>query len=435
MNFSFFYQTLRLAITNLGLHKLRSALTSLGIIIGVGAVITMLALGEGAKRKTIREVEQLGATNIILRSIAPPESNNATSSNTRMLIYGLKRVDLEQIQSLAKDGILPRIEEIVPLRDAEGQEVIRGAVKASGAAPIATTANFLKVANLRMAQGRFLTDADSAEVKKVCVLGAVSAQQLFGPQSPIGQDIKIGSHVFTVVGVTEPDGLAGGKGSALVGRDLNLDIYFPLTTNASVFGDMISKRTSGSRELKQIELSEIYIRMYNASDVEPTAAALIRMMQVNHAEKRDVQTIVPRELLNQANQAAFLWSVVMGCIAGLSLLIGGIGIMNISLATVTERTREIGVRRALGARRIHIVAQFLVETTTLSVAGGLLGIVMGIGLAVGIQLLVGDNFPTAVTWWPVVLSFTISAAVGIGFGVYPAYVAAHKDPIEALRHD
>jgi putative ABC transport system permease protein len=440
MNLSFFLETLRLAVTNLHLHKLRSALTSLGIIIGVGAVITMLAIGEGAKQKTLRDVNQLGATNIILRSVPPTESNQVSNQRNQLLVYGLKRSDLDLIRTQAAKGIIPGVEMIVPLRDA-GKDVTRDENKCPTAAAVATTPEFLAVANLTIASGRFLTNDDMDNDRTVCVLGASVAQQLFNGRTPLNQPVSISgpgdrtAKIFQVVGVLDPVGLAGGKGSALTGRDLNFDVYFPLTTNAALFSDNIVKLTAGGRERKTLELSEIYLRARSASLVEPTAAALQRLMDLVHSQQSDVKLFVPRELLNQANQANLMFNLVMGGIAVLSLLIGGIGIMNISLATVTERTREIGIRRALGGKRKHIVSQFLIETTTLSLAGGLLGIGAGVGLALVIQFSAGDAFPTAVTLWSVVLSFSISVLVGIIFGVYPAYVAAHKDPIEALRHD
>ena len=434
MNLFFFLETLRLAVANLRLHALRSALTSLGIIIGVGAVITMLAIGEGAKQKTLRDVNQLGATNIILRSVPPAESTQVTNQRNMQLIYGLKRSDLDIVQQQAVRGIVPRIDLIVPLRDS-GKDVTRDEFKCPNAAAVATTPDFLKIANLSMDRGRFLLEDDMKNDRTVCVLGASAAQQLFSSRSPIGQPITIGGKIFQVVGTTRAVGLAGGKGSALTGRDLNFDVYFPLSTNAALFSDRIAKQTAGVREIKTIELTEIYLRADAASAVEPAAAALQRLMDVLHEEKSDVKLFVPRELLNQAMQANMMFNLVMGGIAVLSLLIGGIGIMNISLATVTERTREIGIRRALGGKRKHIVSQFLIETTTLSLTGGILGIGAGVGLAVAIQLLAADSFPTAVSLWSVMLSFSISVMVGIIFGVYPAYVAANKDPIEALRHD
>ena len=225
------------------------------------------------------------------------------------------------------------------------------------------------------------------------------------------------------------------RGSSLTGRDLNRDLYFPLTTSALFFSDTIVRRTGSTYERKQIELSEVYIRVDVAEHVEAVAAALGRMLELRHTDTQDFSVIVPRELLNQADATQRTFNLIMGGIASLSLLVGGIGIMNISLASVTERTREIGVRRALGARRQHIILQFLIETTTLSVAGGLIGVLGGIVVSLSVEWLSKGSFPTSITLWSVVLSFCISAGVGIIFGLYPAIVAAHKDPIQALRHD
>ena len=442
MNFSFFYETLRLGLVNLHLHKLRSFLTTLGIVIGVLAVITMLAIGEGGKRETLKAVEQLGATNIILKSVTPPQSNRGASRGGSLLIYGLKNADLDAIQELSSEGKLPDIRMLVPVRDA-GQEVVRGDLKAN-AATIGTTPAFLEVANLSLGEGRFITDDDMANSRGVCVLGAGVAQQLFGREEPIGQTLRIQSanvraREFEIVGVLKPVGIGGAKASAMTARDLNYDVYFPLTANDAFFSDTIVRFASGTRERKRIELTEIYVRVANTAAVQPTAAALQRMMDIRHASQPDVAVAVPLELIRQAEEGQWLWNIVLGGVAFLSLLIGGIGIMNISLATVTERTREIGIRRALGGKRRHIIMQFLIETMTLSIVGGLVGVGAGVIVPIGITWAVkyfaDKGFPTYVTPASVLLSFTISAGVGVLAGLYPAVVAANKDPIESLRHD
>jgi putative ABC transport system permease protein len=438
MNLSFFLETFRLGLNNLRLHKLRSFLTTLGIIFGVLSVITMVAIGEGGKRKTLAAVEQLGSTNVILRSIPPEASSSASRRSDNVLIYGITREDLRAIREEAAKEDIKHIVRIVPLRDA-GLEVVRGEIKARANA-VATTPDFMPVANLTLKSGRFLNQDDMDNRRPVCVLGAGAAVQLFGTQNPLGQTVRLQrpfslAKLFEVVGVMDAVGLAGGAGSALTGRDLNLDVYFPLTANDAMFGDTIVKLSSGSRERQTLQLSDIYIRVDAPDSVEPTAAALERLVDVRHSGQRDVQVRVPRELLRQADEQQRLFNFIMVGIAFLSLLVGGIGIMNISLATVTERTREIGVRRALGGKRQHIITQFLIETTCLSVAGGLAGVAGGIGLAILVDWLSAGSYPTHVTAWSVILSFAISAGVGIVFGLYPAIVAAHKDPIEALRHD
>jgi putative ABC transport system permease protein len=438
MNLSFFLETFRLGLSNLHAHKLRSLLTTFGIIFGVLSVITMVAIGEGGKRKTLAEVEQLGSTNIILRSVRPEAGNGSNSRRSEnVLIYGLTRGDLLALREASEDQ-LQSIVKIVPLRDA-GLEVVNGQYKASANA-VATTPEFMGVANLSVGSGRFLNDDDMRNIRPVVVLGADVAKQLFGTQNPLGQTIRLMrassmAKVFEVVGVMNAVGLAGGKGSALTGRDLNMDVYFPLTANDAMFGDTIMRLSAGSRDRQILQLSEIYIRVNAPANVEPTAAAIDRLMAVRHTQQKDVQVRVPLELLRQAGEQQKLFNFIMVGIACLSLLVGGIGIMNISLATVTERTREIGVRRALGGKRQHIITQFLIETTCLSVAGGIVGVVGGIGLAVLVGWASGGSYPTHVTMWSVALSFGISASVGILFGLYPAIVAAHKDPIEALRHD
>lgn len=433
MNLAFYTQTFRLGLANLRLHKLRSFLTTLGIIFGVLSVITMVAIGEGGKQQTLKAVAQLGATNVILRTVAPPENTRLQNRQSRTSSYGLKRLDLEAVQEASRNGNITFMERIVPVRDSE-QMVVKGEIRAN-CNPVATTPEFFEVAHLQLAQGRLLTPADMEQQRAVCVLSAAVAQQLFGAQSPLEDVIRIGGRLFEVVGVLQPVGLAGGKGSSLTGRDLNRDLYFPLTTSALFFSDTIVRRTGSTFERKQIELSEVYIRVDVAEHVEAVAAALGRMLELRHTDTQDFSVIVPRELLNQADATQRTFNLIMGGIASLSLLVGGIGIMNISLASVTERTREIGVRRALGARRQHIILQFLIETTTLSVAGGLIGVLGGIVVSLSVEWLSKGSFPTSITLWSVVLSFCISAGVGIIFGLYPAIVAAHKDPIQALRHD
>jgi putative ABC transport system permease protein len=245
--------------------------------------------------------------------------------------------------------------------------------------------------------------------------------------------------------------LAGGAGSALVGRDLNKDVHIPITTAEIEFGDLILRRQAGSFSGEEVELSEVYITSPTTDAVLPLAERIRRAVAVSHPGFEDVQVIVPWELLENVKKTQLVWNIVLISIAAISLLIGGIGIMNIMLASVTERTREIGIRRALGATRRHIVAQFLVETGSLSAVGGLLGIGLGVSVSIGLQPMIGllQALPlvremltagpipleTQVTMWSIAASFLVAAAVGLGFGIYPAVVASRQDPIVALRHD
>jgi putative ABC transport system permease protein len=282
------------------------------------------------------------------------------------------------------------------------------------------------------------------------VIGSSFAQKFFALEDPLGQVFRIKEQAVRVIGVLRPVGLAGGAGSALVGRDLNMDVHIPMSTAEAQFGDEIQRRVAGSFQNEEIQLSEVYVTSDSTEHVLRDAALVKQVMKVGHPDFNDVEIIVPWELLENAKKTALVWNIVLISIAAISLLVGGIGIMNIMLASVTERTREIGIRRAMGATRRHIVAQFLVETGTLSAVGGLLGIGLGIGLSVGIGRVLPwllalpmmrgfvqtkINLETQITLWSIIVSFLVAAMVGLIFGIYPAVVASRQDPIVALRHD
>jgi putative ABC transport system permease protein len=440
---TFLLETMKLGLTNLRLHLLRSILTALGIILGVGAVIVMVSVGEGSKREVLAQIERLGARNIIVRSQKPPETGGQGGQSSFMISYGLSRTDLGAIRHTFTDAAA-----IVPVK-AVGGQVIRGEhVKTSQA--FGTTPELAQVANLRVAKGRYLTEEDLDRQSLVAVIGAEIAKELFPLDDPIGDTIRIDDKTLTVVGVLMPVGLSGGAGAALVGRDLNLDVHIPLTTADAVFGDIVIRREAGSTSAEEVQISEIYVTAPTTERVLVDAARLRRTVEVFHPGLRDVGMIVPYELLEEVRRQQLTWNLVLGSIASISLLVGGIGIMNIMLATVTERTREIGVRRALGATRKHIIAQFLVETGVLSAIGGLIGVGLGIVVSVGIEVavprlpglpLIGGRFPpdvalpTHVTLWSILLAFIVAALTGLVFGIYPARKASLQDPIVALRHD
>jgi putative ABC transport system permease protein len=440
----FFLEIFRLGLRNLRLHKLRSTLTSLGIILGVAAVIVVVAVGEGNKISALREVSALGATNIIVRSSKPPEAANSGQARTFFVAYGLLRQDLRRLETA-----LPDASAVVPLK-AVGSDVSYENQRITSQV-YGSTPELLDIARLRLEpRGRYISDEDLASRAPVCVIGSEVANQFFRLTDPLGATIKVDNTVFRVIGVLEPVGLAGGRGSALVGRDLNKDIHIPITTAESQFGDMVMRRQSGSFSGEQIELSELYVVARNTDAVVPLAERVRRVIDAGHPGLSDVQIVVPWELLENAKRQMMVWNVMLVVVAAISLLVGGIGIMNIMLASVTERTREIGIRRALGATRKHIVLQFLVETGALSTLGGILGIGLGVGISLGLQPLVQwlVRLPflegafegrlalePSVTAWSIVVSFVVAAGVGLVFGIYPAVVASRKDPIVALRHD
>ncbi|MBB6430254.1 ABC transporter permease [Algisphaera agarilytica] len=429
---NFLFATLRLGLANLWVHKLRSLLTALGIIIGVGAVVAIAAYGEGTKRAAIQDIMRLGANNIIIRSVKPPGSNVAGQNEaTRLSEYGLTRKDVRRL----KQTVQP-IERMVELKRV-GDRIRRGTRSVPGAV-FGTTPGLQEAASLTVERGRYLTDSDNDGSRNFAVIGAEVAELLFPLDDPVGGSFLIDTQRFVVVGVLRRVGLAGGAGTALVGRDLNYDIHIPLRTANTRFGDVRQSLGQGSRERTKIEISEVIVQLASQDQVRGVAAKIERLIDTEHSETNDVSLIVPLELIEQAERVQFRSNVLMIVIGGLSLFVGGVGIMNIMLASVTERTREIGIRRALGATRRHIVAQFLVETTTLSCVGGLIGVGCGLAVSLGLQWY-AQNFggvePPVVMLLPVAIAFSFAVLVGIAFGLYPAVRASQQDPIVALRHD
>lgn len=441
---TFLIETIRLGLANLRLQMLRSILTALGIIFGVSAVITMVAIGEGSTAEALAQIERLGARNIIIRSQQPPESPNQQGQQTsRMLKYGLTREDLRIVEENFPDASA-----VVPLKEV-GSQVLRGAIAKTSQA-FGTTPDFVRVARLTVARGRYLNDTDMRDQSLVAVIGPTVAEAMFPLEDPLGKTFRIDDSILQVVGVLAPVGLSGGAGAALVGRDLNLDIHLPITTARAVMGDTVVRRTSGSFSMTEVEVHEIYLEAPDRERVVPDAQRARRLLESRHPRMEDVTMIVPYELLESARQRAMTGQWISGAIAGISLLVGGIGIMNIMLANVTERTREIGIRRALGATRKHIIAQFLVETSVLSAIGGLIGVALGISLSLSIGWAVPElhrlpyigssvpadaSLPTVLSLWSILVAFLVAAATGLIFGIYPARKAARQDPIVALRHD
>jgi putative ABC transport system permease protein len=441
----FLLETIRLGLANLRLQMLRSILTALGIIFGVAAVITMVAIGEGKTAQALAQIERLGATNIIIRSQKPPESTTQQGGQSRSFVqkYGLTYADLAVIEESFSHA-----DAIVPLKEV-GSQILR-LDKRQVSQAFGATPELADVAGIRIAHGRYLTPGDLDQQTLVCVIGSEVAKEFFPLENPIGNSLRIDAKSFEVVGVMAPVGLSAGAGAALVGRDLNLDVHVPITTARAAFGDTVVRRTSGSFQAATVEIQEIFVRSADRTTVITDAARLRRAMEVRHPRLTDLSLIVPYELLENARKEALTGQWISGAIAAISLLVGGIGIMNIMLANVTERTREIGIRRALGATRKHIIAQFLVETSVLSSIGGLVGVALGVGLALSLDRVVpllpglpfiGDaipkdvELPTLISGWSIIVAFMVASATGLVFGIYPAKKAAAQDPIVALRHD
>ena len=442
MNFS--VETILLGLKSLRLHALRSVLTSLGIVLGVASVIVMVSIGEGNKQSALRAIQSLGATNVIVRSQRPPESQQVGSQRRSFVAkFGMVGADLRRLEQFV-DAIA-----IIPLKSV-GSEVSVGASRLTSQT-FGTIPALQDVANLKIQSGgRYLVEEDLSRRAPVAIVGSEIAKVFFPLSDPLNKKLKIDDRVFTIVGVLEPIGLAGGAGSALVGRNLNKDVHIPLTTAKLEFGDVVVRRQSGSFSGEEVEISEIYLTAHTTDDVIPMAEHVRSVMNVGHPLLRDVEIIVPWELLENVRRTTATTNILLTAIAAISLLVGGIGIMNIMLASVVERTREIGIRRAVGASRSDIATQFLIETGSLSAVGGLLGIGLGIGISVGLETWlpwilslpflreiadVSVGLETQITVWSIVVSFLVAAGTGLIFGIYPAIIASKQDPIVALRHD
>ncbi len=422
-------RTVQLGVKSLLLHKMRSALTMLGIIFGVCSVIAMLAIGEGASFEAQQAIKKLGSNNIIIRSVKLPDDAKSSGTGRSFAVeYGLTYRDAASIQDT-----VPGARRVLPMRIARdnirfNQSDIPGQV-------IGTHPVYADITGLEIIRGRFLSETDETYMNNVCVITVELAEQLFPYQDPLEEEVRVGSDYYKVVGLARERGSEQHRpssGGPKDGQALNNNMYIPLSTSKSRFGEILIRRSAGSFEAEKVQLHQLIVELENTDAVE-TADLQIRTILQRFHPRKDYELIVPLQLLQQAEKTKRMFNVVLGSIAAISLLVGGIGIMNIMLATVTERTREIGVRRALGARRKDIVTQFLVETTVLSVGGGLVGVVLGLILPVIVSHL--TNMKTVVTVWSVLISFGISAAVGIVFGLYPASRAAKLNPIEALRHE
>ncbi|MCX5635060.1 MAG: ABC transporter permease [Planctomycetota bacterium] len=422
-------KTAKLGIKSLWMHKLRSTLTTLGIVFGVCSVVAMLAIGEGASRETQAAIARLGSTNLIIETIKPPQEQADTGKVEAMRNYGLTYADAETIHNT-----IPYVEVTVPVRelDQEARYLNRQiAIKIVGTIPWYT-----EISPIRLMRGRFLGSTDLQYGQAVCVIDEQVARELFAFDDPIGTDVRIYGNYYRVVGIVtqaaavrlKEEPAVGDKSGGVAGY-----IYIPITTAKRCFSEVNYSFSGGKQSLEKVELQKITVKVRSAEQVLPMRDILDVLLARLHKAKNDYHITVPLEMLRYAAAERRRSSIVLGSIAAISLLVGGIGIMNIMLATVSERTREIGIRRALGAKKRDIVIQFLSETLLLTLAGGIIGIILG--SVIPFLVTYFSRQPTAITGVSLILAFGISAAVGIIFGLYPAYRAANMDPIESLRHE
>lgn len=413
-----------LGLKSIWLNKLRSFLTALGVIFGVASVIAMLAIGEGASHEAQEQIRQLGSQNIILESVKPPDGQGSGAETRSLVIdYGLTLRDIQQIRQT-----VPGIEVVVPSRILSDniwnfERSVDGQIL--GVLPI-----YPEMRNRKLLQGRFFTDLELNEKLPVCVINETAASNLFPLSTPSGKSIRVKGYYYKVLGILQNEGSRVGDDGG--GNAADAQIFIPYSTLMDQYGETFFRMRSGSFEAEKVEFHEAVIRVKEVGEVESRAEAVRQILSSNH-KKQDWRIIVPVELLRQAERTKRMFSIVLGSIAAISLVVGGIGIMNIMLASVTERTREIGIRRAMGARQADIVLQFLIETVLLAGAGGVLGVVLGITIPIAVQHFAGVT--TVVKFWSPALAFLISVVTGIAFGIYPARRAAMMNPVEALRHE
>jgi putative ABC transport system permease protein len=406
--------TVRIGLRGLLLFKTRSLLSTLGIVFGVGAVVSMMSIGEGAKRQALEHIKLLGTNNVRIKD--HPLTGDLGIDAERRASRGLTFEDGTLIQDT-----LPALVEVAPMKIVSAQVHVDG--RQVVAQVVGVGEEFQRVTSAATADGRFITSFDVADTKNVCVLGDDIKQALFGPRDALGAAVRIGDIWFTVAGVMEAKATPDGPPVAMGLRRTGADIYIPITTAL--------KRFPTGTEMRRVD--EIAVRVGQAEDVGPVARVIHGLLKQAHRGVEDYDVVVPEELLAQAQATQKIFNIIMGSIAGISLVVGGIGIMNIMLANVSERTREIGIRRAIGATRQDILGQFLVETVLVCLAGGTAGVLAGFGLAHAITFYAG--WPTAFTVVSIVAAFGTSVCVGLVFGLLPARRAALLHPVQALRAD
>jgi putative ABC transport system permease protein len=421
-----FHELIVEALRNLLRHKLRSLLTALGIVFGIASVVAMVSTGEGARRAILDQIRELGTNNIIINAKKPPAEQNVKKTEENSTFeYGLTFRDLEQIRRT-----LPYILDAVPVHDVK-EWLWFGSRRVEAKIHGVTPAYFQRL-NLHAVRGRVIDAQDEVDRSRVCVVRSRVLHEARYLGDPLKLDLKLGSQYYRVIGVLPDFQLDNPDRSILGLDDRSLEIYVPFETVVDRLGFTKGTYDSGSYEESRTELHQIVCTVENESEV-PAAARGIQAILATFHERKDYEVTVPIELLQSRERTQATFDLVLPVIAGISLLVGGIGILNIMLASVTERTREIGIRRALGASQGDVTLQFLIETVMLTLVGGALGVLLGVIGAMLIER--ATDWKPVITPWAVVLSLSISCLTGIVFGLYPARRAAMMDPVQALRHE
>ena len=409
-------ETFTTAFGNLGRHKLRTSLTLLGMVFGVGAVIAMLSIGAGAEQKALEAIGRLGLRNVIVRA---KEIKPEDRQELRKKSLGVSLRDGEAISEA-----VPSIELVLPRVEVKPYAIIAPGAKTKGKV-FGTSWRYREVADVALAEGRFFDARDEYEHGQVCVIGQEIRRNLFGYGAVLGKQLKVNDVWLEVVGVlaADPSGEASSSPAEAGARSTTKEIWIPVSTAMRKF----------DRDPLEAPVDELMVTVREGVSTRRTAQLIEPLLQRLHGGADDYEVVIPEALLEQSRQTQRIFNIVMGSIAGISLLVGGIGIMNIMLASVLERTREIGVRRAIGATRRDIRSQFVIESFAISLLGGFAGIVIGIVLARVVAAYAG--WPTVITFWSLVLSTGVSMGVGLVSGIYPAARAAELNPVEALRYE
>lgn len=433
-------------------NKLRSVLTALGIIFGVAAVIAMLGIGAGAQHEILEQIKLVGVNNIIITPVVEQTEEEleevAVSMNKPQFSPGLSLKDAESISE-----IVPVISKISPEIMLD-KYIIKNGIRRS-AKLVGVEENYFDIANFNLAEGSMFTDRQMKEGQRVCIIGQSINSKFFSEEDPIDKMIKVGDQWLKVVGVLEPRIITTENINRLGIRDYNMDVYVPINTVLVRYRDrslitksMIeaAKQRNRSRSDDEVlddeniqekknyhQIDRLVIQAEETGTLTKIADVVSRMLERRHYGIVDFEIAIPELLIKQQQRTNQIFNIVLGSLAGISLLVGGIGIMNIMLASVMERIKEIGLRMAVGAQKSDIVWQFLFEAVLISITGGMIGIILGVIIATAISHIA--EIPTIITWYSIVLSFGVAATVGLIFGITPARRAANQDPITSLRYE
>jgi putative ABC transport system permease protein len=449
-----YFHDIEIAIEALLANKLKSVLTALGILFGVAAVISMLAIGQGAQQEIIEQIELIGSNNILVEahdqdntSQEEPPGETSEDGREEKTRYspGLSMDDLEALKT-----IVPVLDYASPEILLESEIIYRDqSLQGNG---IGVTRDYFHIYNLKLTSGSMFSDLQEKEGKRVCVIGSHLASRLFRGEDPLGQSVKFGGVWLKVIGVLQREQVASEAISEYGYHDVNTSVFLPGKTlilrimnrkllgsrpasqnQVVVSGGSVSITKGKAQDKGHHQLDKIVMKVEDASRLGATARLVERVLSRRHNGVKDFNIVVPEILLRQKQETKEIFNFVLGAIAGISLLVGGIGIMNIMFATVMERIREIGIRMAIGAKKKDILVQFMTEALLISLIGGLLGIVLGVTISGVIERL--TEIQTIVTPGSILVAFLVSATVGVVFGYSPARRAASKDPIESLRHE